>query len=149
MNKTFLMTDLRTTYVKNEVFEDALKIRYEVFCGEQNVPVDCERDEIDDSAVHVVLYECGKPKACGRVYFIDNLAKLGRVAVLKNERRKGYATLVCGELLKIAFERGAESVFLHSQLSAEEFYKSLGFETEGEIFYEPGNIPHIKMVKVL
>lgn len=148
MSGTFIMTDLRTTYVKNDVFEDALKIRFEVFCGEQGVPEENERDESDETAVHVVLYTCGKPKACGRVYFMDNLARVGRIAVLKSERRKGYATQICNELLKIAFERGAESVVIHSQLSAEEFYKSLGFEAEGDVFYEE-NIPHVKMVKVL
>lgn len=143
------MIDIKTTCIKNEVFEDAIKIRYEVFCNEQGVPVDCERDENDGVSVHVVLYECGKPKACGRVYFVENYAKIGRIAVLKEERRRGFATQICYELLRISFERGAESVMLHSQLSAEEFYKSMGFESEGEIFYEGGEIPHVKMVRVL
>lgn len=142
------MIEIKMTCINNEIFDDALSVRYEVFCDGQGIPREKERDEKDASAVHVVLYERCKPKACGRVYFEEDYAKIGRVAVLKAEERRGFGTQICNELLKIAFERGAECAVLHSQLTAEGFYKTLDFISEGEVFLEE-DIPHIKMTKVL
>ncbi|UZQ86472.1 GNAT family N-acetyltransferase [Thermoclostridium stercorarium] len=69
-------------------FEQAYKIRVEVFVKEQNVPEEIELDEFDKTAVHVVAYRDDEPVGCGRVFMEGDYARIGRVAVLKKERKK-------------------------------------------------------------
>lgn len=121
-------------------------IRLEVFVGEQGVPIELEMDELDNEAVHVLAYVDGVPAGCGRLLLKGDKAKIGRVAVRKSMRRYGIGTGICKLLISIAVDHGAQRIYLGAQLTAVEFYLSLGFEKEGEVFMEAG-IEHIKMVK--
>ena len=129
-------------------FEAAYSIRFKVFVEEQSVPVELELDEYDQTAIHLLALEDGQAVGCGRLVFFEEYAKIGRVAVLKENRGNGYAKMICEELVNIARERGATKVILDSQCSAEGFYRRLGFASEGEIFDDAG-IDHIHMVMVI
>ena len=132
-----------------EDFSDASKIRFAVFVKEQNVPQEHEIDEYDKSSYHAVLYENEISIACGRLYFTDNIAHIGRVAVLKNYRRKGYATTVCKKLIDLAKSfRKTEVIMLGAQKYVVELYKKLGFKVVGKEYLDE-NIPHFKMIKVI
>ena len=128
------------------MYDIACRIRIEVFVHEQGVPEEIEMDEYDALAEHVVAYLDGKPAGCGRVVILNGCAKIGRVAVIKDERKKGVGRKICEELIKIAAEKGIKEFILNSQLTAVDFYKKLGFETVGGIFKEAG-IDHVKMLK--
>lgn len=133
--------------VKNETEMKLVHdIRLEVFVGEQGVPVELEMDEMDKDAVHVLACVDGVPAGCGRLLLMGEKAKIGRVAVKKSMRRYGLGTGICKLLIAIAGDNGARRIYLGAQLTAVEFYSSLGFEKEGEVFMEAG-IEHIKMVK--
>ena len=135
--------------VKNEAQMNAVRnIRLEVFVGEQGVPVELEMDELDNEAIHVLASVDGEPAGCGRLLLKGNEAKIGRVAVLRNMRRCGIGAGICKLLIAIASDHGAEKVRLGAQLTAVEFYESLGFEKEGSVFEEAG-IEHINMTKNL
>lgn len=127
-------------------FEDAYFIRTEVFVREQKVPEEIELDEYDKIADHVVAYLDNKPVGCGRLILNGKKARIGRVAVLKENRRSGVGKSICIELMKIAAEKGVESLVLDAQITASGFYKKLGFTEVGEKFMEAG-IEHIQMVK--
>lgn len=101
-------------------------------------------DDYDALAWHIVLCEDGVPVGSGRIYMEDGAAILGRVAVLKEKRRQGYATMICRELIEVAKREKAKVVTLHSQSYAAELYDKLGFVRTGEEFFEEG-IPHIRM----
>jgi len=133
--------------VKDSLMYDmACRIRIEVFVREQGVPEEIEMDEYDASAEHVVAFRGNKPVGCGRVVILNSIAKIGRVAVIKDERGKGAGKKICEELIKIAAEKGIREFLLNSQLTAVGFYKKLGFEAVGDIFTEAG-IEHIRMLK--
>ncbi len=133
--------------VKNEAeMELVREIRMEVFVREQGVPVELEMDELDNEAIHVLAYVDGIPAGCGRLLIKGDRAKLGRVAVKKEMRRDGIGSGICKLLISIADESGAQMIYLGAQLTAVKFYKSLGFEEEGEVFVEAG-IEHINMVR--
>lgn len=121
-------------------------IRLEVFVGEQGVPVELEMDELDNDAVHVIAYADEVPAGCGRLLLKGVEAKIGRIAVRKSMRRYGLGTGICKLLMAIAGDNGAQRINLDAQLTAVEFYASLGFEKVGEVFAEAG-IEHVKMVK--
>ncbi|MCL2401165.1 MAG: GNAT family N-acetyltransferase [Oscillospiraceae bacterium] len=136
-------------HTKNDPeFEISWNIRVEVFVEEQNVPIGLELDEHDETAIHVLVYDNEEPVGCGRLVFFDQYAQIGRVAVLQRKRKLGVGRVICETLMNIAAEENAKKVILHAQLSAEDFYKKLGFTPEGEIFDDAG-IDHINMFKLL
>jgi len=132
----------------SSLYDMACRIRFEVFVYEQGVPEEIEIDEYDASAEHVVAFRDDKPVGCGRIVILDGSAKIGRVAVVKSERGKGVDRKICEELIKIGSEKGVNEFILHSQLTAVDFYRKLGFEAVGGIFKEAG-IDHVKMLKKL
>jgi len=124
------------------------EIRREVFIKEQGVPEELEMDDLDQDAVHVIAYADGMPAGCGRMIFNGDKAKIGRVAVRKSMRRTGIGTGICKLLIAIAKDSCVHSICINAQITAVDFYSSLGFEREGDVFFEAG-IKHVKMVKVL
>lgn len=128
----------------NEDFSASYEIRKTVFVEEQNIPIENEMDGLDSVCFHIILYNDAAPVGSGRLYVHLHVARLGRVAVLQNERGKGYATLICKALIDIAKRENAKRVTLDSQAYVVPLYEKLGFISEGDEFLEEG-IPHVKM----
>lgn len=133
---------------KDPNFSDAMMVRENVFVDEQNVPPELEADAFDSDAVHVVLMNAFGPVATGR-YYADpensRLARLGRVAVLKDYRGNGLGNVVLGELLRlIRAEARFTRVDIHAQASVLGLYAKFGFVKKGGEFFEAG-IPHYEM----
>ena len=130
----------------NDALDTILKLREEVFCKEQKVPYDLEVDEydiIDDSKVlHFGLYVEEKLVGCSRVLIKDDHYKLGRVAILKSERKNGYGFKM---LNCIMAKIGPNNNWLLSaQSNATKFYNLLGFQEFGDTYMD-ANIKHIDM----
>ncbi len=121
-------------------------IRMEVFVEEQGVPAELEMDGLDDDAVHVLAFVDGIPAGCARMLRKGEENKIGRVAVRKSMRRYGIGTGMCKLLITIAKDEGVRKIYIGSQLAAVDFYTTLGFVKEGDVFMEAG-IEHIKMAK--
>ena len=138
-----------TTETHSNTYKDAIKIRYEVFVDEQNVPEDLEIDELEDQSHHLVLYENGTPIGTARIYHVsDNLYKMQRVAILKNKRGQGNGgKLIEAIELKVQHLQG-QKITLGAQLHALPFYEKLGYLVEGPEFIDAG-IPHREMTKTL
>lgn len=130
------------------VFQDAYHIRIKVFSEEQGISKNNELDEYDDTAYHCVIYIGDIPIACARMNIIKDTAKICRIAVMKESRRCGYATLLCKHIISIAQQRGAKYAYLHAQTNISDLYRKIGFISEGETFIEEG-IPHVRMIKKL
>lgn len=130
----------------NDDLEDAYEIRKKVFIEEQNVPEEIERDKLDVSSTHAVIYNDELPIATGRIVFReDSNCSLGRIAVLKEYRSKNIGKMLVESLVKKSFELGVHEIHIHAQKHAEKFYQILNFKPYGEMFYE-GGIPHVSMV---
>ncbi|MFW6269079.1 MAG: GNAT family N-acetyltransferase [Bacillota bacterium] len=137
--------DIKIKTVENKKeFDQVLRLRYRVFVEEQGVPVELERDDKDEEAVHVIAEIDNQTVGCGRIVFTEGKAKIGRLAVDKNWRQQGIGSKICLSLINIARTQGYDKVILHAQLDSVEFYKRLGFATVSDIFEEAG-IDHIKM----
>ena len=121
-------------------------IRTEVFVGELGVPIELELDGLDGEAIHVLAFVDGIPAGCARMLINGETARIGRVAVKKSMRRYGIGTGLCKLLISIAKDEGVRKVHIGSQLTAVDFYLTLGFEKQGEEYMEAG-IAHIKMEK--
>lgn len=145
-------------------FEEALALRYEVFCDEQGVPREIERDAEDGCALHVVVRDAaGAVSATGRVLRMrrsgelvaleaphreGDCARIGRMAVRRSSRGDGLGRRVLGALESAARAAGLREAVLHAQVHAEGFYSRCGYRRDGAEFEEAG-IPHVEMRKLL
>jgi len=121
-------------------------LRFAIFVGEQNVPAGIELDDLDASCVHAVAYDVdGKAVGTGRLLPDGHI---GRMAVVKEWRRRGIGAEILEALTDEARKRGHAEVLLSAQLQAAEFYREHGFVAEGKV-YEDAGILHQKMRKKL
>lgn len=124
----------------------ASPLRYDVFVTEQEIDPELEWDALDETAVHaVVVNKLGQAVATGRLLQPQaQTAQIGRMAVSKPLRGGNLGRLVITSLIEQAKLRGDREMVLHAQISAEGFYRRLGFKAHGEIFQDAG-IDHIEM----
>jgi predicted GNAT family N-acyltransferase len=122
------------------------QIRLAVFVREQGVPLELECDEFDPISRHVIA-EAENGQAIGTGRLLPD-GHIGRMAVLREWRKRGVGGALLRALLAMARESGMERVVLHAQTHALGFYARHGFESEGEEFLEAG-IPHRRMVRHL
>jgi predicted GNAT family N-acyltransferase len=141
------MIDVRPARDADEV-RDALALRLEVFVVEQDVPVDEEVDEHDETALHLVAVEDGRVVATARVVMEGDTAKLGRVAVAKHVRRRGIAGRLIAASEAHARAHGATRVALAAQTGALPLYEKAGYTAYGKRFMD-ANLEHLMMEKRL
>ena len=121
-------------------------LRSEVFIEEQGVSQELEWDEFDGRSLHAVLRNrMGLAVATGRLLpALDGVSKIGRMAVKRQLRGLKLGDHVLTGLLEAAAKRGDHEVVLHSQCSAENFYKRQGFTRRGDVFQE-ADMDHVEM----
>ena len=125
--------------------EDAADIRVEVFVDEQGFSEEFDSD--DKNAIHFVGYIDGKAVATSRVLTLgDNKYLIGRIAVIKVFRGKGFGSLIVKAAEEHIKRIGGKTVLIHSQLQAADFYEKLGYVKTGETDIEEG-CPHCMMLK--
>lgn len=123
---------------------EAIAIRVAVFVEEQGFPANTEPDSIDPVALHALALEGGKPAATARLYALDGVWHIGRVAVLAEYRGRSIGFAVMRLLMQKAMDLGAAEAHVGAQVRAEGFYRSLGFARCGEEYDEDG-VPHVPM----
>ena len=145
------VTDMEIKWYKytDEGIKDSFFIREEVFVKEVGFSHDFEFDDSDKQALHLVLYENGRPVCNARIIKeSENSYHLGRIACIARHRGKGYGKVAVNEAVRKAAEMGAKKVTLGAKYDKKTFYEKLGFTAYGDIFDEEG-IPHINMYKDL
>src|SRR5215510_8739149 len=107
----------------------ARPVRVKVFVEEQRVPLDLEWDEWDERSDHALaLGPRGEPIGTARL-LPDG--RIGRMAVLKEWRRKGVGAALLAAMLERARERSMPTALLHAQIQAAGFYRRFGFSERG------------------
>lgn len=126
----------------------ALKLREEVFCAEQGVPLEADLDGLDDAALHVVALDGGALVGTCRVVLAGTEGRFGRLCVRRDARGRGMARALLDQAEVAARAAGAQRMTLHAQTSALALYRRAGYESEGEPFDEEG-IEHLRMTRSL
>jgi len=117
-------------------------VRRAVFIEEQNISESIELDGRDSDCFHVLASDTkGKPVGTARM---DGKGKIGRMAVLKNYRRRGIGRKMIQALMDFGRKNSITDFHLSAQITAIGFYEKMGFEPSGEEFIEAG-IKHINM----
>ena len=122
-----------------------MPIRIKVFVQEYNVPFDEEEDEWDKECTHVVLKIGDVNAACGRVKRDGTIC---RIAVLPEYRGQGLGSKVISALEELVMNWGGNYVCLGSLVTAQGFYKKLGYTETDKRYVEVG-LQHVKMEKKL
>lgn len=125
-----------------------MALRERVFCDEQGVSAEADRDGRDHEATHLVAVDDGRVIGTCRLVFRGAVARLGRLAVEAGRRGEGIAAAILAEADRVARGAGASRIGLHAQTYAVELYLSAGYQTCGPPFVEEG-IEHLAMEKPL
>ena len=139
------MLTIKTTEYIDPYISPILSIRETVFCLEQGVDINLEIDGLDEFCIHSLAFWENKPIATGR---IQKDGHIGRIAVLKEYRGKGFGSKIIVSLTEQAQSFNLASVYLEAQISAIPFYQKLGFQEFGSVFIE-ANIDHTNMKRLL
>jgi YbgC/YbaW family acyl-CoA thioester hydrolase len=134
----------------SELGEHASAVRQAVFVQEQGIDAALEYDAQDAQLTHAVAYNrLGQAVATGRLLqHKPQVAKVGRMAVVRVLRGAGLGVQVLHALEQQARARGDTELMLHAQQSAQGFYAKRGYTPRGDAFTE-ANIAHIEMSKPL
>ncbi len=119
-------------------------VRYQVFVIEQSIPESEEWDDDDARAIHALAIIDDQVVGTGRLIIHGSQAKIGRMAVLKEQREKGIGIKLLNSLIDAAKQAHVKYLYLYAQLHARYFYERLGFKENGPIFDEAG-IDHVEM----
>jgi predicted GNAT family N-acyltransferase len=141
------VTEVRPARDTSEV-DAALALRYEVFCVEQGVSLDDERDGRDGEALHLVVVDEGEVVGTCRLVAEDSEVKLGRMAVAAGHRGRGLAAELLVEADARARELHARGIALAAQLTVQTLYERAGYAPYGDVFLDAG-IEHVMMGKAL
>ena len=118
------------------------QVRRVVFIVEQQVPEQEEWDSADPTSLHALALRAKRDAVgTGR---LEPTGKIGRLAVLKEHRGLGVGEGLLEWLVGQARRQGLETVYLHAQVHALQFYLRHGFVPQGPEFDEVG-IPHQRM----
>jgi predicted GNAT family N-acyltransferase len=108
-------------------FMRAAVIRGAVFVGEQNCPYDEEFDGNDFTATHFVGYVGDEPAGCLRIRYFADFAKLERLVVRKEFRRRGLARKLVRSAVEFCSTKGYTRICCYAQKRLTTFWNKCGF----------------------
>lgn len=138
------MDNIKFIKKTNSEFSLVQMIRTTVFTNEQGANANEEFDSYDDIADFALLFDDNKAVATARAVKTEDGFKIGRIAVLKEYRGKGYGDLIVRAVIEKAFNYGFDFVLVDSQNHAVPFYEKIGFKEIGQQIIDRG-IAHIPM----
>jgi predicted GNAT family N-acyltransferase len=107
-----------------------------------------DRDGHDAEAIHIVAMDDGRVIGTCRLVMRGSVARLGRLAVESDARRRGVGAAILAAASGTARKAGATEIDLHAQTYALALYQAAGYSERGEEFVEEG-IRHVAMRKPL
>lgn len=128
-----------------------MRLRTEVFVGEQQITSEPELDGADELPTTQLFWAQNLADDDAPVLATLRLLNLGasevtigRVATAKPARGQGLAARLLGAAAEVAAQHGALVVEVHAQAHLARWYGSLGYEQVGPQFQEAG-IAHVTM----
>lgn len=117
-----------------EFAKKAQAIRYQVFTVEQNIPKELDLDGLDAVSVHALVLEAEQPIATARLLKnADGSSVMARVAVLKEFRGGGVASILVNALIDHAKQQGLNSIEIHAHNYLQNYYEKFDFEFIQEV----------------
>ena len=128
-----------------EEFVDIVRIRINVFTIEQKSKPGRELDDYDKTARHFIALVNNKIVSAARARKTSkNEYKIGRMATLKEYRKKGISKGLIRFVIKELQKSNPKRIWLQSQVEAQQFYEKCRFKPISKefILYDE---PHVDM----
>ncbi|WP_419419533.1 GNAT family N-acetyltransferase [Legionella sp. D16C41] len=123
-----------------------LAIRLKVFVEGQQVPLAEELDGKDEESDHYLLTLQQLPVGVARIRYLNNIAKVERVAILPDYQEQGLGKqLMQGIISDLKRDKKINAIKLGAQCHALIFYEKLGFKVCSDLYLDAG-IPHKDMI---
>jgi predicted GNAT family N-acyltransferase len=106
-----------------------ISIRSAVYIGEQECPYLEEFDGNDFSSTHLLGYVGNEPAACLRIRYFADFAKIERLAVRKEYRKKRVSLRLVEAAIDLCQAKGYQRLYGHAQKHLVKFWSQFGFET--------------------
>ena len=137
----------RIKFYKLLMLYNYLTIRYKVFVVESKRPIFNEFSKLDFYCKHHLLLFNNIAVGTLRLYYLDNIVELGRVALLTDYRNKGYASLAINQLInQIKEEAKTNFIRLFTKNENIDFYKRFNFSEVGIRFFGDDPYPYMTMI---
>ncbi len=117
-----------------------------MFCDEQGVRIEADRDGRDGEAVHLLAVAGGRVIGTCRLLAAEGYVMLGRMVVEPAMRGLGVGGRLLAAADVAAEEMSHHRIVLHAQLPARGVYARAGYIERGDPFVEEG-IDHVTMEK--
>ena len=134
--------------LSNSQLYAALKLRQEVFAVEQ-ASIYVDADGLDPEAIHMLHWQDGELLAYQRCLppgLQETESTLGRIVVAPAARGRNLGRELVRRGITHNLERWPQAAIrIHAQAHLEDFYRELGFVTQGDVYGLDG-IPHLEMV---
>jgi predicted GNAT family N-acyltransferase len=129
-----------------EELQGANEVRRQVFVIEQGIAEELTFEKsVDGDEINIVVKDQDTIIGTARAVFLsDDTAKIERMAILKNYRKRGLGKGIILFLNEEFKRRKISHTILHAQYQVIDFYKACGFHESGQPFQEAG-IKHVKM----
>lgn len=114
-----------------------LSVRRIVFVIEQEVPEEIEIDEFDPLSIHILAIDSALKQPIGTARLLPD-GRIGRVAVLKEWRKRGVGIALMNSLIEKCRSENRKEITLNAQVETIGFYEKLGFVAMGDEFEEAG-----------
>jgi len=116
-----------------------VNIRSKVFIEEQNVAIEEEIDGLDGAADHYLLTLDNHAIGTARVRYLNDVAKVERVAILKSKRGFNMGRRLMDYIRDDIKKNPAIGLIkLGAQIQVIAFYEKLGFTCQGDEFLDAG-----------
>jgi predicted GNAT family N-acyltransferase len=122
------------------------EVRRQVFVIEQGIAEELTFEKSGDGdEINIIVKDADSIIGTARAVFLDDCtAKIERMAVLKDYRKRGLGKGIILFLKDVFKRRKITHIILHAQYQVIDFYKACGFQESGPPFNEAG-IKHVKM----
>ena len=125
---------------------EIISVRRKVFVVERRFDKKMLYDKFDTDSFHLIATNEGEQTiGCGR---LTRDGRLGRIAVLIDQRGKGIGTMILGRLIKIAEQNQIKNISLNTERDLVNFYQQQSFAETGPVYMKQG-VPYQHMIKHL
>ncbi|MDY7008066.1 MAG: GNAT family N-acetyltransferase [Cyanobacteriota bacterium] len=137
------MREFQIRLIQNQQEKEAMYYqRWLVLRAPINMEIGTEKDEYEDSALHIIAV-C-EQQIIGSARLREISKELGSIAylsVLPEFQSQGIGTALTKKIIEIAKQKPLKSLRVMTRISASKFYKRIGFIETGEPF-QFLDIPH-------
>lgn len=127
-------------------YEDVLRIRQQALYPDKDI--DFVKLSDDDQGIHMGVYDRGLIVAVVSIFMsVDRSVQFRKLAVLPEEQRKGYGSVLVKWLADYAFDVKLSRLWCNARKEAVGFYKERGMDETSEQF-ERNGYEYVVMEKV-